>query len=199
MPRAAVLGRVVAGALFVAYPILVWWGLRQGSARTVALALLAVVLPLGVLRWCAAREGGAAEAETPRGSLRGLALLPLATIVALSLAALLDRAGYVLAVPTVINAAFLLAFGVTLRDGAMPMIERFARLQESELSPAQLAWCRLWTWIWCAFFVANGTTAAVLALAAPLDWWAVYTGLLSYALMGVLFTVEWAVRRRRFG
>ena len=41
-----------------------------------------------------------------------------------------------------------------------------------------------------------------LALFAPLAWWSLYTGLVAYFLMGLLFTVEFVVRKatfRRFG
>ena len=61
-----------------------------------------------------------------------------------------------------------------------------------------LAWCRMWTWIWCTFFVINGSIATALALLAPLDWWALYNGLIAYALIGALLLGEWLLRRRRF-
>ena len=92
----------------------------------------------------------------------------------------------------------LAAFGSTLRRGSTPMIERFARLQEKDLSADQQAWCRRWTWIWCACFIANGSAAATLALTAPMSWWAFYNGLLCYALIGSLLLLEWVLRRRRF-
>ena len=70
--------------------------------------------------------------------------------------------------------------------------------QEKELDAPKQAWCRMWTWIWCAFFVANGTTAALLAVFADIKWWALYNGLLCYALIGGLFASEWLLRRVRF-
>jgi len=40
-----------------------------------------------------------------------------------------------------------------------------------------------------------------LTLWAPLAWWTLYTGLISYALMGLLFAAEWLIRQqvRRHG
>jgi uncharacterized membrane protein len=52
--------------------------------------------------------------------------------------------------------------------------------------------------IWCVFFVLNGTTAGLLGWWAPLEWWTIYTGLISYILSGVLLGTEWILRRRRF-
>jgi uncharacterized membrane protein len=181
--------RVLLGAAVCAYPVLVWLGLTHGSPRRLALALLCVVVAALLLGLRSPR----------RGPHRALAALPLITAALLGLAAILDAGGYVLAVPVAINAGLLVAFGSTLRRGSVPMVERFARLQSESLSAAQQRWCRLWTRIWCAFFVLNGTTAAVLALAAPLAWWTFYNGLLAYALMGLLFATERVLRWRRFG
>lgn len=178
------LARILTGALFVAYPVLVWIGLRAGSPRRVALILLAILVPIGLLRL----KRGGAQAALPAG----------VACVTLLVAAWLDRQGWVLAVPVAINALLGAAFAVTLRAGAQPMIERFARLQTTSLSPEQQAWCRAWTRIWIGFFALNGGIALALALAAPLAWWAFYNGLVAYVLIGLLFASEWVLRRRRF-
>lgn len=193
MSRAAGLGagaaRVALGLLLLLYPPLVWFALSRGSAQSGALWLLALAVPLALL---------GQRRESVRVA-RILGAAPFATVGALVLAAVLDRAEFLLLVPTAINAVFLFAFGITLRPGAMPMVERFARLHLSDPSPAQLHWCRTWTWIWCAFFVANGTLAGLLALFAALETWAFYAGFLAYVLSGSLFAVEYVLRRRRFG
>ncbi len=180
--------RVLGAAVVVLYPPLVYHGLVAWSPRRLSLVLLAVLGPLLLLR----------ARSLDRAAVVALWPVPAVTVLALAGGALLDAAGFVLAVPVAINAVLLVAFGSTLRDGAVPMIERFARLQVDDLSPDERAWCRRWTGIWCAFFVANGAAAAALAAWAPLRWWTVYTGLVSYALMGALFATEWLLRRRRF-
>ncbi len=180
--------KLLLGVLFVAYPVVVWLGLRAQSPRLIAAVLLCVMAPLAAWRL----------RRSHRTALRGLAIVPIATLAVLSLSAALDAAGLLLAVPVLVNTVFLGVFAASLRRGETPMVERFARLQEPELSPEQQAWCRRWTTIWSGFFVANGGTALVLALAAPLDWWATYNGLIAYVLMGTLFALEWTMRRRRF-
>lgn len=180
--------KVLFAIVVVAYPVLVWQGLQAGSPRLLAAILTVVVLPVAAIRM----RGSA------RASLRGLAAVPLITLLGLALSAALDAAGFLLAVPVLINALFLAVFGSSLRRGSMPAVERFARLQEDTLSDEQRAWCRLWTIVWSSFFVANGTTSLVLAIGAPLSWWATYNGLVAYVLMGILFAVEWTIRRRKF-
>ncbi|MFN3239901.1 MAG: hypothetical protein ACE37K_00115 [Planctomycetota bacterium] len=185
----AILVRVLAAIALVAYPAFVWIGLSSGSPRQVAIVLLCVMVPAMLFR--------AGKGNAPK-NVRGLAAVPATILLILVVAALLDGSEYILATPVATNVVLLLSFGITLRPGSMPMIERFARLQEKELDRDKQAWCRMWTWIWCAFFVANGTTAALLAIFADMKWWALYNGLLCYALIGSLFAIEWLLRRVRF-
>lgn len=185
--------RIAAAIAMIAYPVVVWLGLSGAaegwsSARGIALVLLAVTAPAVFVGMRRSRKA----------AVRGLAAVPFTTVIALLLAAALDRADCLLAVPVAINAVLLVAFGCTLRGGAMPMIERFARLQEPELPEPKQRWCRTWTAIWCLFFVANGGIALGLACCAPMQWWAVYNGLVAYVLIGSLLLLEWLLRRRRF-
>jgi uncharacterized membrane protein len=136
--------------------------------------------------------------RSKRAAMRGLAVVPVVTMLVIALSTALNQAGLLLAVPVVVNAIFLAAFASSLRSGVMPMVERFARLQEDDLSSDKVAWCRAWTVVWSVFFVANGLVALVLAVAAPLPWWATYNGLVAYVLIGILFALEWTARKRRF-
>ncbi|MEC7726399.1 MAG: hypothetical protein VYD05_12845 [Planctomycetota bacterium] len=181
--------RVLAGVAMIAYPVIVWIGFSSGSPRGVAIILLSVMTPAMLLR---------SRSAAPTNRVRGLAAVPATILAVLLAAALMDGADYILVTPVAANAVLLASFGVTLRRRSMPMIERFARLQEATLSDQQRAWCRLWTKIWCAFFATNGATAALLAAYGDLAAWAFYNGLLAYALIGALFALEWTLRRRRF-
>lgn len=97
--------------------------------------------------------------------------------------------------PVLINALLLTTFGVSLIYGP-PFVERFARMRNPDLPPEAVRYTRIVTWIWVAFFAFNGGMSAALSLWAPLAWWTLYNGLISYALMGLLFAVEWLVRGR---
>ena len=105
---------------------------------------------------------------------------------------------FALLLPVAINATLLVAFASTLFRGP-PLIERFARLTVNDLSEAELRWCRGWTIAWSAFFVVNGGVALALALAGSLWAWTAYNGLVSYIAMGMLFGIEYTVRKYRFG
>jgi uncharacterized membrane protein len=101
-------------------------------------------------------------------------------------------------VPVLINAGLLATFAATLRRPP-PMIERFARLQDPDLRPAEVAWCRLWTWLWRGYFTVNACISALHATRGSLWSWTTYNGLVSYLIAGTLFGVEYSIRKYRFG
>lgn len=175
----------IGQVLFALYPLLIFAGLQFLDPRSVALLVLAAL----ALRY-------------RRHTLRILAGFSAAQFVALGMAPLLGLA--VLATnsevllrlyPAVISASMLILFGVTLIHPPT-MVERFARLQEQELSPASVRYTRHVTFAWCAFFVANGAVAAWTALFASRETWAVYNGVIAYVAMGTLFAGERLLRRR---
>src|SRR5205809_68133 len=59
-------------------------------------------------------------------------------------------------------------------------------------------YCRVVTALWCLFFALNGGVTLWLALGATLAWWTFYTGVVSYALLGILFAAELVYRYWRF-
>ncbi|MDP6944789.1 MAG: hypothetical protein QF464_11615 [Myxococcota bacterium] len=178
---------VLGALLTLAYPLAVYVGLTTWSTRTVVIALLVLVVPSLVLRL--RRYEGANLAE--------LLWMPAGIVLLLLCSWVLDDHRLVLALPVLINLVMFVGFATTLRRG-LPVAERFARMQVDDLSEAEVRYCRQVTVTWCGFFVLNGGITAALAIAAPLDWWALYVGLLSYVAVGTLFTVEYLVRSYRF-
>jgi uncharacterized membrane protein len=96
-----------------------------------------------------------------------------------------------------VSLGLLFAFARSLWWGP-PVVETLARLQVGELSAAELRYCRSVTAVWCVFFAANALVAALLAWSASLRAWALWTGVLSYLAIAVLFAIELGVRSWRF-
>jgi uncharacterized membrane protein len=185
-PRGRLLRWLVPVAV-VAYPPAVFFGLRELAPRALALVLLVLLAPALIRRL-----------RAPRGDLAA-SLGPIAPAVLLAIAtALLGDPVLLLLAPALVNLALLVAFGGSLRAGKRPMVERFARLQEPDLPAEAVPYCRSVTIVWALFFAANAAACVVLAFAAPRSWWALYTGLLAYVLVGALFTAEYVVRKARF-
>lgn len=174
--------------LTLAYPAAVYFGLTRWGTRQVTLLLAALVLAGAVLRIPASGR------EHMVAALKGPSLiLPL-----FALSYVLNDARFLFVMPVLISVVFLISFAGSLR-GPMPIVERFARMQVSDLRPEEQRYCRSVTIVWSVFFVMNGITAALLAWLAPVAWWAAYTGLIAYVLMGLLGASEYVVRKAKHG
>lgn len=178
---------VVHTALVIAYPLTVYLGLTHFGARQLGIVLVLLLLP-GIV--------GRARSAAP-ADLWAVVRVPLTLAALIAVGAALDDPRLFLALPVAANLLLLAHFAGSLR-GEVSLVERMARLQEPELPPGGPAYCRRVTQVWCGFFVVNAAVAAALAVWAPLAAWALYTGLLAYLLMGLLFTVEFVVRKRTF-
>lgn len=172
--------RVVGVLLAVSYPPAVYFGVTRFGADGVALVVLTLLVPAMLLRVRHAERARVIEA------LRPLIL----TFALVALAAWNDNEAYLKALPVLANLALLIGFGASLRHGSVPMIERFARLHRTEIPEFLRRYCRAFTLIWCAFFLANALGAALVAIFAPIGWWALYTGLISYVLVAALLGAE---------
>lgn len=178
----------ITAAFLVAYPLAVYFGLEHLGPRALGIVLLFGLVPLAL-----GTRSAAVRTSLPLlwGAAGLIALL-------LGAAAWLERAGLMMLVPAVVNGVFLVSFGASLWLGP-PMVERFARLQDPDLRPAEVSWCRTWTFIWSGFFALNITIISLLADPSRARWWTLYTGGLAYGLMGLLFASEFVLRKRRFG
>ena len=167
---------VVAGLL---YPFAVYYGMEHLSPRLFAALLGGLWL---------------ARVLTQRNKPGGLWMAG----VALAFCVLLGLAGEPALLrwyPVLLNLMLLALFGLSLKFGP-PVVERLARLREPELPEHAVRYTRKVTLVWASFFLANALLISALTLWAPLSWWMLYTGLIAYALMGLLFAAEWLIRQR---
>ncbi|WP_437881875.1 hypothetical protein [Pseudomonas sp. LRF_L74] len=167
---------VVAGVL---YPFAVYFGLGHLSPRQFALLLGGLWIARTLSDW---RKPGSLW-------MAGLALVFCLTL------GLVDEPALLRWYPVLLNAMLLAVFGLSLKFGT-PLVERLARLSEPDLSDAGVRYTRRVTQVWVGFFLANGLVVTALNLWAPLSWWTLYTGLIAYVLIGLLFAGEWLVRQR---
>src|SRR5947208_14849461 len=169
----------------MSYPVLIYAGLTLVRPRTLAIILAVLLLAHGVVT---GPQRGLVQVSRP-------ILLPVVAV--LLLAGLLNQGQFFLLVPVLINAVLLIAFGRTLLWG-LPMVETFARLRGRELPDEEVVYCRVATGLWCLFFAFDGGVTLWLALGAPLARWTLYTGGVSYMLIGTLFAAEMVYRYWRF-
>lgn len=96
--------------------------------------------------------------------------------------------------PLVVNGGLLAVFGSSLWTDKS-MIERFAEVYEKNITQKKQAYMRKVTQCWCGFFVLNFAISAYTWTAMSLLAWTWYNGVISYLLIGLLLTSEYAYRR----
>ncbi|MCH8620678.1 hypothetical protein [Undibacterium sp. TS12] len=170
---------VLAVILTVLYPLVIWFGQGQVEPRWLAGLLLL-----------------AAATRIPTFKVSRVARWSMVCALLLAACALWANALLPLKLyPVLVNAALLAVFGYSLLVPPS-MVERFARLREPELPDAAITYTRRVTQVWCVFFIINGSIAFATALWATPAIWSLYTGVISYILMGLLFAIEYLVRLR---
>ena len=176
--------RILAG---IGYPFLMFASLSFFRAREVALV---VGLLLAIRAFADRRRFGREDIAR---------VLPLVGLVAgiVLLAAIFNEGRFFLFVPALVTVALLISFARTLGSGPS-MVETFAQLKGHNLTSEMTRYCRTVTSLWCAFFVLNSGVIVRLALYGSLAWWTMYTGLVSYALIGLLLLGEVVYRAWRF-
>ena len=169
--------KIALGAVSAAYPLLWYFGRNNGAFFWLA----ALMCGLWLLRALTQRERGQ----------RVVALILEAFFAAVLLLRLPQSMYWY---PVWVSLLMLALFGGSL-FAKQSLIERLARLQTPDLPPEGVRYTRRITQIWCVFFVLNGSMAAALVLMRQYDWWALYTGIVSYVLMGLLLGGEWVYRK----
>lgn len=101
--------------------------------------------------------------------------------------------------PVFMTGIFLFTFGSTLFFPPN-MCFRFACLGDKKLKNASYSkkveeYCKKVTIIWCIFFILNGTFALITVFSNNDKLWSIYNGGIAYILMGILFAVEFLVRK----
>ena len=171
----------LSGLLVIAYPFVVFIGLRSFSMQVLGFAL--VVLALGRILLGQQRSND---------NILPL-LLSLVLLLVAAYALLANNPESFLYYPVAVNAVLLGVFGYSLLHGPT-FVERLARLTETQLSTPAVIYTRKVTWVWCVFFVANGCAALYTAQFTTREIWALYNGLIAYLLMGMIFAVEFLIR-----
>ncbi len=165
--------------LMVIYPFLVGWSLSHGHFLWVSVILIV----LGIVRLF---------------SQGNHLMMPLTWFAILcgSLSLLLKDHAWLKMYPVLMSVGAGIIFASTLIKPPS-MIERFARLAEPDLPESGVIWTRKVTIVWCIFFVMNALVALYSVLFAPMRFWVIYNGFISYVLMGILLLGEFILRKRQ--
>ncbi|MBV1960481.1 MAG: hypothetical protein KUG52_00710 [Immundisolibacteraceae bacterium] len=174
------LARPLFVVLGLAYPLLVYTGLKVVSYQVLGLGLLGLLL---------------ARAVISRATFVGREQLVMAvSIVCVTGLLVIEPRIAVKAYPVIVNLLLALVFGYSLLIPPTA-IERLALLREPDLDEAGRRYTRKVTWVWLGFFLLNGSIAGMVGVYGSLELWTLYNGFIAYLLIGLLFGGEFLVRQ----
>ena len=158
------------------------------SSRVLMIVFLAIVLA-GLL-------AAAAQGRLPMW-VAGVAALALAAFATLD-AVTAVRVAWIWPILGYLAIAWI--FGHTLRPGRMPLIERIARrIDQGDAIPSELVrYTRILTWAWTVVPLAIALVSVLLAQFATREVWSLFTNILGYVALAVLFLAEYPYRRWRY-
>ncbi len=176
-----IISRVLLWILTVLYPFIIYLALSS-NAPICALAALGMILLLRILT-----DGGTGRTDN--------IILTVLGITVLILFRLREDPVYLMLYPTLVSYGFLAVFGISL-TGEKSAVEKIASLsvKKEEITDDFRQYCRRVTAVWCIFMFLNGTAALCLAFLADREIWMIYTGFISYILMGLMFAGEYLIR-----
>ena len=178
--------KIISGLFLFASPWVLYWTLSQGDVKIASITLVAWVIVRTIPIVMAAKQ------EQRRAALQ----LPAIALVFALLGWISSNGTWLLVLPAATQATFGLAFLRSL--AGTPLIEHFARMVKPELTVGEQAHCRAWTRVWGYYLIALAAFGLVLAMVASLAVWTIYVGVISYVMVGVLFAIEYVVRKLRF-
>jgi uncharacterized membrane protein len=180
LPRIS-LWPTLAAAVALAYPFLVWAGLSSIPPAAFVLAGIGCIF---------VRIAGTSRLVRSPAEMIAFLLAAILLIALLTVSPALAARAY----PVAISLAMAAVFAASLRFPPS-IVERIARLSESDLPPAAVVYTHRVTIVWIGFLLINAAISLWTAILGSLDQWALWNGLLSYLAMGALFAGEYFVRR----
>ena len=175
--------QILTSLLIVAYPFVVFFGLKHWSISVIAPILIVIFC----LRFVFIKNRLPALVWFSRA-------ITLFIIALVCLSWLLKENEWLLFYPVAVNGLMLGFFAHSLFNPPS-IIERLARIQEPDLPEKGVRYTKSVTKIWCVFFIVNGAIALWTCLQNNIEIWTLYNGIVSYILMGILFAGEWIVRK----
>jgi uncharacterized membrane protein len=100
--------------------------------------------------------------------------------------------------PVMVNIVLLAVF-ISSLFSSQTIVEKIARLRDSDFSEREIPYARKVTLAWSLFFVINGCVAFITVMLEDKFYWSIYNGAISYVLMGLMFAGEFYCRKRYIG
>jgi len=173
-----VLRVIMSSIIFLAYPYPVYRGVQEGVVWFAPLVIASIYCYQGI--------------KAQSASIR---IQKLSIVILLLLGTVYYPGTIAKLMPIMIQLSLMLFFGKTLlKDRGPSLVERFASIDFPYVPPVLSRYCRQLTIIWTGFFAVNVVACIGLAFLAPVEWWAIYTGVLIFVFTGLLMIAEYIWR-----
>lgn len=176
---------MVRALLFIGYPVLAHLSILNTSHWLGCIALVWLAVALLYPRLSA-------------GSRRAWGTFVVFAAVALLASWLGGGLALMIALSVALPALALSAFVFSLRPGQTALITRIARQIQGPLPPPLERYTRRLTIFWSVVIAALIAVELLLALSAHPQTWSSYANGYAYAILGVIFAVEYIYRRLRY-
>ncbi|MDG6896263.1 hypothetical protein [Volucribacter amazonae] len=97
--------------------------------------------------------------------------------------------------PVIINGLMLILFAGSLFT-SQSLVERLARLSTPNLNAQGVIYTYRVTLLWCAVFSFNLLVTIWFIMQENYQYWAYYTGVVSYIIIAIVMLSEWLIRQR---
>lgn len=175
--------RILIPILAIAYPVAVYFALQYVEAKFIALGLIALVL----LRALFSRS------LLAKNNLQITIVVAFIGVLLGGISFFSNSSIGIKLYPALTSLAFLAVFSISLLQPTN-IIERIARIKEPNLSPRGVSYTLSVTKIWCVFFIVNAIASLYTTFYGSMESWTLYNGLISYLLMGFIFSAEFIYR-----
>jgi uncharacterized membrane protein len=98
--------------------------------------------------------------------------------------------------PILIFSALGMAFALSLRPPAIPVVTRLAEIIRGEMPADVAAYTRRVTLVWALFFGLMALVSVLLAMFVSLEVWSLFSNFIAWGLIALMFVAEFMVRRR---
>jgi uncharacterized membrane protein len=179
------MGKILDAIVIFLYPLIVVIGMNTVGIRWTALIILLFIGRRIIGLVITNKEG------TRIVLYQAIAMAAIVGIAGASKSAFALRMA-----PFMISLTFITTFALSLKT--TPIIERFARLSDPNLSDAEARYCGKLTKAWMGVLFANSVLVLCAAFVDNTLLWSILVGPASYALLGSPFVVEYPYRKWRF-
>lgn len=160
--------------LMVCYPFAIYYVIKNEYSFSIILGILFVAILIGYF-------------------LNRQKLLFCFGFLILSIAFILRDIAYVKAYPVIMNCSVATFFAISLLK--KPFVQVIGEKMKGKLSEKGIVYAKKATYAWVIFMYAlTGISCITVFLSTEI--WALFNGLVSYILIGLMFAAEFVVRRK---